>query len=65
MLLAGVVAALAAYAALRDDSAYYLAATAARELPAGATLSEDAVAFTELRVGAAHYSRGVFLHFPH
>lgn len=50
MLLAGVVAALAAYAALRDDSAYYLAATAARELPAGATLAEDAVAFTELRV---------------
>lgn len=50
MLLAGVVAALAAYAALRDDSAYYLAASAARELPAGATLTDDAITFTELRV---------------
>lgn len=50
MLLAGVIAALAAYAAVRDDSAFYLAAIAARELPAGATLTDEAITLTELRV---------------
>lgn len=50
MALAFIVASVATYAALRDTSPFHLAAVAARDLPAGARLTSEAVTFTELRV---------------